>query len=105
MEKFKKILRTVLILSVIVGVVCIATSCDVIGGIFGGHTHNLTIVEKIDATCTEAGQEAYFKCDGCDQLFADIEGKNAIEAPVAIAPLGHKIVGVAGTEPTHNNVS
>ena len=100
MEKFKKILRTVLILSVIVGVVCIATSCDVIGGIFGGHTHNLTIVEKIDATCTEAGQEAYFKCDGCDQLFADIEGKNAIEAPVAIAPLGHKIVGVAGTEPT-----
>ncbi len=91
MKMFNKILRAVLVLSVILGVVCLATSCGVIDGLFG-HTHNLTAVERIDATCTEAGQEVYFTCDGCEQLFADAEGKNAIEAPVVIAALGHNMV-------------
>ena len=104
MAQFKKILRTVSILLVIVGVMVCAVSCDmikdVLPGILGGHTHNLTIVEKIEATCTENGQEAYFTCDGCDKLFADINGQTEIEAPKAIEALGHKIVGVAGTEAT-----
>ena len=72
-----------------------------LSGILGiGHTHNLTKVEKIEATCTEAGQEAYYTCDGCEEIFSDANGQNVIEAPKAIAALGHKISGVAGVEPT-----
>lgn len=68
-----------------------------------GHTHNLTKVDKIEATCTEPGRETYYACDGCDQIFSDVNGANAIDAPKAIAPLGHKIVGVAGSDPDCTN--
>ena len=100
MRKFNALLKTSVMLLIIVGVLFTAASCDIIGGLIGGHSHNLTEVEKIEATCTEAGQEAYYTCDGCEEIFSDANGQNAIEAPKAIAPLGHKIVGVAGTEPT-----
>ena len=54
------------------------------------HTHNLTKVEKVDATCTEPGNVEYYTCDGCSDFFADSEGKAKLTDTV-IAPLGHKV--------------
>ena len=63
------------------------------------HTHSLALVSKKEATCTEAGYEAYYKCSGCDKLFSDKEGKNEISAPEAIAA-AHKIEAVAKQDAT-----
>lgn len=53
------------------------------------HVHNLTEVTEIKATCTENGTKAYYKCDGCNAIFADQDGKNKIEAPEEIAAGEH----------------
>ena len=35
------------------------------------HEHTLKFVAEKPATCTEAGNEAYYYCEGCEQYFAD----------------------------------
>ena len=65
------------------------------------HTHSLTAVAKIDATCTSDGTEAYWKCSVCGMLFSDAQGKNVIKAPAAIKATGHKWdAGKVTTQPT-----
>lgn len=107
MNKLKKIMLTVATSLIALTSTLTAASCDQIQGLLpdlipglGGHTHNLTKVEKVDATCTEAGHEAYFTCDGCDDIFADVNGTTVLEEPKVIAALGHKITGVAGSDAT-----
>ena len=57
-----------------------------------GHTHNLGKVEGKAATCTEGGSKAYWQCDGCDELFADAEGKTPITSEeIATAAKGHTL--------------
>ncbi len=53
--------------------------------------HNLTLVPAKGATCTEAGNNAYYTCSGCNRWFADEEGANEItdKSGVEIAPTGH----------------
>ena len=51
--------------------------------------HTLTAVAEVPATCEEAGVAAYWKCDVCEKLFSDAEGKTEIEAPAELAALGH----------------
>ena len=60
------------------------------------HTHNLTLVAAKAATCTTAGNSAYYTCDGCDKWFADATGSVEItdKTSVKIPALGH----TAGTE-------
>ena len=60
------------------------------------HTHNLTLVAAKAATCTTAGNFAYYTCDGCDKWFADATGSVEItdKTSVKIPALGH----TAGTE-------
>ena len=60
------------------------------------HTHNLTLVAAKAATCTTAGNSAYYTCDGCDKWFADATGLVEItdKTSVKIPALGH----TAGTE-------
>ncbi len=55
------------------------------------HTHNLTLVAAKAATCTTAGNFAYYTCDGCDKWFADATGSVEItdKTSVEIAPLNH----------------
>ncbi len=72
--------------------------CTVCGDILApaltpGHTHSLTLVEKVAPTCTQPGKEAYYTCGGCDQIFSDDAGKKAIskDKDLTIAPLGHKV--------------
>ena len=60
------------------------------------HTHNLTLVAAKAATCTTAGNSAYYTCDGCDKWFADAAGSVEItdKTSVKIPAPGH----TAGTE-------
>ncbi|MFQ7680545.1 M64 family metallopeptidase [Coprobacillus cateniformis] len=60
------------------------------------HTHNLTLVAAKAATCTTAGNSAYYTCDGCDKWFADATGSVEItdKTSVKIPDPGH----TAGTE-------
>ena len=53
------------------------------------HTHNLSKVAKVEASCTSSGAEAYYTCSGCDLIFSDAEGKNEIDAPKAIPAKNH----------------
>ena len=60
------------------------------------HSHNLTLVAAKAATCTTAGNSAYYTCDGCDKWFADATGSVEItdKTSVKIPAPGH----TAGTE-------
>lgn len=60
------------------------------------HTHNLTLVAAKAATCTTAGNSAYYTCDGCDKWFEDATGSVEItdKTSVNIPAPGH----TAGTE-------
>ncbi|WP_368408211.1 M64 family metallopeptidase [uncultured Eubacterium sp.] len=60
------------------------------------HTHNLTLVAAKAATCTTAGNSAYYTCDGCGKWFADATGSVEItdKTSVKIPAPGH----TAGTE-------
>ena len=42
------------------------------------HTHNLTPVSENPATCTTAGNIAYYTCDGCGKWFSDASGTTEI---------------------------
>ncbi len=40
--------------------------------------HAMTATEAVPATCTEAGNSAYWYCDQCKNYFSDADGKNEI---------------------------
>ncbi len=65
------------------------------------HTHVLVKTDAKVSTCTEAGNEAYWSCDGCKKLFSDENGTNEILKPVAVPPTGHKLTAVAEKPATH----
>ena len=54
------------------------------------HTRHLTKVEAKEATCTEKGNKAYYKCS-CEQMFADKDAQKKITlAEVEIEAKGHE---------------
>lgn len=54
------------------------------------HTHAMTPVAAVAATCTEDGNTAYYKCTSCGNLYADANGTTATTlAEVKVAKLGH----------------
>lgn len=69
------------------------TTCNTCGytrTITPSHTHRLTLVSAIPATCVSAGNIAYYRCAECDALFADSNGTQSVtEGDVKRAPLGH----------------
>ena len=66
-----------------------------------GHTHNLTPISENPATCTTAGNIAYYTCDGCDKWFSDAAGTTEItdHSSVVIAA-NHKLTLVKAEEAT-----
>ena len=63
------------------------------------HTHSLTLEPEKVATCTLAGNKAYYKCSGCDTLFTDANGTTTTTAEVVkIADLGHDMSKATCTE-------
>ena len=55
------------------------------------HVHLLTAMAKKDATCTEKGNEAYWKCESCGKMFSDKDGNTEIYSVPEIAAKGHSI--------------
>lgn len=64
--------------------------CEACGAEYGEYgSHKLIKVLRQEATCTQDGHEAYWKCNVCDKSFSDEAGTKEITAPVAIPALGH----------------
>lgn len=54
------------------------------------HKHSLIRVTEKQATCTEAGNRAYYRCETCGKLYLDKDGKNeTTREKVTIAVTGH----------------
>ena len=54
------------------------------------HTHKYESKITKQATCTEAGNRAYYRCDTCEKLYLDKDGKNETTLEkVTIAVTGH----------------
>ena len=65
-----------------------------------GHVHQLTAVDANSATCTEAGNEAYYICKECGRMFSDEAGETELDEIPAIAKLEHSWDdGTVTTEP------
>ena len=59
--------------------------------------HNMTEHKAVDATCTEAGNSAYWSCDQCKGYFSDAEGKLLLEKNSWVIPtIDHKDVIIKG---------
>ena len=80
---FKKKLLIVAVLVVVAVTLLLVAACS--------HSHTLTAVARKDATCTEKGNEAYWKCDDCGKMFSDSAGKNEIKSVPEIAAKGHSV--------------
>ncbi|MBQ1413604.1 MAG: hypothetical protein IIY93_10490, partial [Clostridia bacterium] len=66
------------------------------------HTHKLTPVEEVPATCEADGHTAYWMCDGCGRIFSDAAGTTEINTEdTVLKKRGHDWDdGVVTTEPT-----
>lgn len=54
------------------------------------HTHVLTKTAAKAATCTASGNKAYWTCTGCNMVFSDSNGKNAVTvASMTVVAKGH----------------
>lgn len=77
MQKLKVLLLSLLVLPALMFV-----GCD-------DHTHELTLVGATDATCTTAGNTAYYTCE-CGHYFSDAEGTQEIaEDSWIVSATGH----------------
>lgn len=64
--------------------------CEVCGAEYGEYAaHTLVKTERVEATCANAGTEAYWTCSACSKLFSDENGQNEISEPVVIPATGH----------------
>lgn len=64
------------------------------------HAVVLTTIDAKAATCTEAGNNEYYKCSACNELFSDAEGKTGIDSVPTIPALGHKMTKTEAVAPT-----
>ena len=52
--------------------------------------HEIKEIPKKDATCTEAGNKAYYQCERCKKLYLDRDGtKETSLEKITIAAKGH----------------
>lgn len=54
------------------------------------YKHEGTLVEGKDATCTEDGWKAYYKCEACGSLYANDDLTEMIDNPEVIKATGHE---------------
>ena len=65
------------------------------------HIHKIVAVAKVDATCTEDGKEAHYRCTGdCGKLFSDENGTNEITEASLIIEASHTLESVAKVDAT-----
>lgn len=64
--------------------------CDYTRAIIPPHTHSLTLVPAVPATCVSPGNIAYYRCAACGERFRDDGGNDSVtEDEVKLAPQGH----------------
>lgn len=68
------------------------------------HSHKMTHVDKVAATCIEAGNIEYWRCSDCSKYFTDANGVNEISSEdIVIEPVGHTpVVDTAVASTTEN---
>ena len=67
-----------------------------------GHTHTLTKVDSVDATCTTAGNTLYYECE-CGKYFSDNKAENEIdEDSWVVASTGHSFESTWTYNNTHH---
>lgn len=77
----------------------VCETCDQPYGELGAH--KLTKTAAKAATCTEAGNEAYWTCSGCGKYFSDENGTNEIEKDSwVLKTLGHDMTKTDAKEAT-----
>ena len=65
------------------------------------YEYTLQEVKAKAATCTEAGNTAYYVCSVCGKLYADQEGTNEVSANTVVVPAkGHSFTWIIDREPT-----
>lgn len=76
--------------------------CETCDQSYGGlGAHKLTKTDAKAATCTEAGNEAYWTCSGCGKYFSDENGTNKIEKDSwVLKTLGHDMTKTDAKEAT-----
>ena len=68
--------------------------------VVAAHEHSMEYVPAVAATCTEAGNTAYYVCTDCGKCFTDADGETEITVDdTVIAALGHDYVATV-TPPT-----
>ena len=70
-------------------VVC--TICDYVIEHALGHIHVMKYTEKVEATCEENGNIAYYQCNGCKKYYEDEKGLKEIKdiRELVISSFGH----------------
>ena len=77
----------------------VCETCDQPYGELGAH--KLTKTDAKAASCTEAGNEAYWTCSGCGKYFSDENGTNEIEKDSwVLKTLGHDMTKTDAKEAT-----
>lgn len=63
--------------------------------------HEMVSFSKVEATCTEPGNIAYWKCSKCEKYFSDEDGLHEIaESALVIAATGHHEATIPAEKPT-----
>lgn len=85
----KKIIQTMLVLSGL-SLSFLASCSSSSEDNTPAHTHNLEFVERVEATCTEDGNNAYYHCEECGENFFDEDAKKeASDDEIIIKAKGH----------------
>ncbi|MBR1891023.1 MAG: hypothetical protein IJ811_00835, partial [Clostridia bacterium] len=66
--------------------------------------HELTEVAEVAATCSSEGTKAYYRCSGCDKLFADANGEIEIDEPEKTEKIAHTEEDIPDKAPTCTEV-
>ena len=67
---------------------------------FNGHIHNLSYVQRVEPTCVDDGNIAYYKCLDCEKYYSDANAQNEITTSVVLPALGHNLNSVAKVDAT-----
>ena len=69
--------------------------------VIGATGHNLSHVERVEATCTSSGVVEHWRCSVCGDLFSDINAMNPMDPESVVIPAkGHSAIGTAAVEAT-----
>ena len=87
----RKFLITLLFLACMFACVCIIAACETNESEkTGGHEHNLTFNNRVEADCENDGNIAYWYCPSCDIYYSDSKGNTEIQlSDTVLSKLGH----------------